>query len=142
LESVEVDAAAGDVRLDEEGGATVANSKKRFITPAIAAVLAFRSTEGRDAEPDGDADDALLKPGKTIAAQNNFGPRILAGGIGFGLVGMAFGRLSQPFSSILGFYGAGRLAYSNIVGKGQEVTFPKNTPVEIRFSPQNSQASN
>ena len=142
LESIEVDSASGDVRLDEEGGATVANSKKRFIAPAIAAALAFRTTEGRDAEPDNDADDVGLKPGQTIGATRNFGPRILAGGIGFGLVGMAFGRLSQPFSSVLGFYGAGRLAYSNIVGKGLEVTFPRNTPLEIRFSSQSSTASN
>jgi hypothetical protein len=94
------------------------------------------------AEPDNDVDDVGLKPGQTIGATNNFGPRLLAGGIGFGLVGMAFGRLSQPFSSVLGFYGASRLAYSNIVGKGQEVTFPKNTPLEIRLSSQRSPASN
>jgi hypothetical protein len=111
LESVGVSDAAGSVRLDEEGGATVADSKKRFIAPAIAAVLAIRSTEGKDVEPDNDSDDAAFKAGKIPGSTgNHFGPRMLAGGIGLGLVGVALGRLSQPVSSILGFYGAGRLA--------------------------------
>jgi hypothetical protein len=135
LESVGVSDDAGHVKLDAEGGTTVENSKKRFIAPAIAAVLAMRSTEGKDTEPDNDADDAAFKAGKIPGSSgNHFGPRVLAGGIGFGLIGAALGRWSQPVSSILGFYGAGRLAYSNIIGRGQEVMFPRNTPVEIRFS--------
>jgi hypothetical protein len=138
LESVGVDATAGNVQIDDEGGVTVADSKKRFIAPALAVLLASRSTEGKDVEPDNDADDVggAVRSGRIGGPGNNFGPRILAGGIGFGLVGAALGRLSQPVSSILGFYGAGRLAYSNIVGPGQEITFPKNTPLEIRFSPE------
>lgn len=137
LESVGVSDDAGNVKLDEEGGTTVADSKKRFIAPAIAAVLAMRSTEGKDTEPDNDADDVAFKAGKIPGSSgNHFGPRILAGGIGFGLLGAALGRWSQPVSSVLGFYGAGRLAYSNIIGRGQEITFPRNTPVEIRFSSQ------
>jgi hypothetical protein len=138
LESVGVDDTAGNVRLDEEGGATVQDSKKRFIAPAIAALFALRSTEGKDTEPDNDADDAAFKAGKIPGSTggNHFGSRILSGGIGFGLFGAALGRLSQPVASILGFYGAGRLAYSNIIGRGQEITFPKNTPIEIRFASQ------
>jgi hypothetical protein len=135
LAGVEVDGKSGEVRLDEEGGVSVADSKKRFIAPAVASLLAIRSTEGKDVEPDNDADDVGMRPGQIGGGGNNFGPRILAGGIGFGLVGAALGRLSQPVSSVLGFYGAGRLAYSNIIGRGQEITFPKNTPLEVRFSP-------
>jgi hypothetical protein len=134
LESVGVDQTAGNVRIDEEGGVTATDSKTRFIAPAVAAVLAFRSTEGKDTEPDNDSDDATLKPGHIPGSSNHFGPRILAGGIGFGLLGAALGRLSQPVSSVLGFYGTARLAYSNIIGRGREITFPENTPVEIRFS--------
>jgi hypothetical protein len=137
LESVGVSDDAGNVKLDAEGGTTVADSKKRFIAPAIAAVLAMRSTEGKDTEPDNDSDDAAFKAGKIPGSSgSHFGPRVLAGGIGFGLLGAALGRWSQPVSSVLGFYGAGRLAYSNIIGRGQEITFPKNTPVEIRFGSQ------
>ena len=33
----------------------------------------------------------------------------------------------------LGFYGSGRSIYSNVVARGQEVTFPMNTAIEIRF---------
>ena len=136
LESVEVDSNTGNVRLDEEGGATVENSKTRFIAPAVAALLAMRTTEGRDHEPDNDPDDVGLKPGQTIAATNHFGANIIAGGIGFGFIGAALARIASPVSSTLGFYGAGRLAYSNIVGRGQEITFPKNTPLEIRMGSQ------
>jgi hypothetical protein len=136
LESVGVEDTAGNVRLDEEGGVSVQDSKKRFIAPAIAALFALRSTEGKDTEPDNDSDDAAFQAGRIPKSTggNHFGPRILAGGIGFGLLGAALGRLSQPVASMLGFYGAGRLAYSNIIGRGQEITFPKNSPVEIRFS--------
>jgi hypothetical protein len=133
LESVGVDQTAGNVRIDEEGGVTATDSKTRFIAPAVAALLAFRSTEGKDTEPDNDADDATLKPGHIPSSSNHFGPRILAGGAGFGLLGAALGRLSQPVASVLGFYGTARLAYTNIIGRGREITFPQNTPVEIRF---------
>src|SRR5581483_4843582 len=57
LDSVEVDSSSGNVKLDEEGGATVQNSNTRFIAPAVAALLAMRTTDGRDHEPDGAADD-------------------------------------------------------------------------------------
>jgi hypothetical protein len=43
------------------------------------------------------------------------------------------GRLSRPFGVGLGLYGAGRSIYLNIIARGQEVTFPLNTPIEVRF---------
>jgi hypothetical protein len=134
LDSVEVDSSTGNVKLDEEGGVRVQNSNTRFIAPAVAALLSMRTTEGRDHEPDGDADDVGLKPGQTIAATNHVGANVLAGGIGFGFIGAALGRLASPIATTLGFYGVGRLAYSNIVGRGQEISFSRNTPVEIRMT--------
>jgi hypothetical protein len=44
------------------------------------------------------------------------------------------GRLLGPAGPFLGFYGAGRSVYSNIIARGQEVTFPADTPIEIRLS--------
>ena len=71
------------MKLDAEGGTTAEDSKKRFIAPAIAAVFALRSTEGKDTEPDNDSDDAAFKAGKiTSSTGNHFGPRVLAGGMG------------------------------------------------------------
>jgi hypothetical protein len=35
--------------------------------------------------------------------------------------------------SALGFYGLARSVYSNIVARGREVTFEKNTAMAIRF---------
>jgi len=126
LDGVEVDNKRGAVQLDEEGGAAGNSSNKRFIMPAITMVLAMNGSEGP--EP------VRVHHIPTGATNNNFGPRLISGGIGFGLLGSAIGRLIGPAGPVLGFYGAGRSAYSNIVARGPEVTFPADTPIEIRLS--------
>jgi hypothetical protein len=35
----------------------------------------------------------------------------------------------------LGIYGAARMTYSNVIGKGDEVLFPADTPIQIQTSP-------
>jgi hypothetical protein len=126
LDGVEVNTKEGAVQLDEEGGAAGTDSKKRFIMPAITTLLAMNGSEGP--EP------VRVHHIPTGATRNNFGPRLISGGIGFGLLGSAMGRLLGPAGPILGFYGAGRSVYSNIIARGQEVTFPADTPIEIRLS--------
>ncbi|HLH29852.1 MAG TPA: hypothetical protein VKY31_01530 [Terriglobia bacterium] len=126
LDGVEVDNKTGAVQLDEEGGAAADSSKKRFIMPAITTMLAMNGSEG--AEP------VRVHHIPTGATRNNFGPRIISGGIGFGLIGSAMSRFLGPVGPFLGFYGAGRSIYSNIIGPGQEVTFPADTAIEIRLS--------
>jgi hypothetical protein len=126
LDGVEVNTKEGAVQLDEEGGAAGDSSKKRFIMPAITMVLAMNGSEGP--EP------VRVHHIPTGAYRNNYGPRLISGGIGFGLIGSAMGRLLGPAGPVLGFYGAGRSAYSNIVARGPEVTFPADTPIEIRLS--------
>lgn len=126
LDGVEVNTKDGAVQLDEEGGAAGAPSKKRFIMPAITTVLAMNGSEGP--EP------VRVHHIPTGATNNNFGPRLISGGIGFGLLGSAMGRLLGPAGPILGFYGAGRSVYSNIIARGQEITFPADTPIEIRLT--------
>jgi hypothetical protein len=113
------------VQIDEEGGAAAASSKKRFIAPAISMVLAMNGAEGR--EP------VRVHHIPTGAYHNNYAGHLLSGAVGFGLLGGAMGRFIGPVGSALGFYGAGRSIYSNVVARGQEVTFPMNTPIEIRF---------
>jgi hypothetical protein len=100
LDGVEVNAKEGAVELDEEGGTAGASSKKRFIMPAITMVLAMNGSEGP--EP------VRVHHIPTGATRNNFGPRLISGGIGFGLIGTAMGRLIGPAGPFLGFYGAGR----------------------------------
>ncbi len=126
LDGVEVNAKDGAVQIDEEGGAAAASSNKRFVVPAIMMVLAMNGSEGP--EP------VRVHHIPTGAYRNNYGPRLISGGIGFGLIGLAMGRLLGPIGPVLGFYGAGRSVYSNIVARGQEVSFPADTPIEIRLS--------
>ena len=85
LDGVEVNTKEGAVQLDEEGGAAGESSKKRFIMPAITTLLAMNGSEGP--EP------VRVHHIPTGATRNNFGPRIISGGIGFGLIGTAMGRL-------------------------------------------------
>jgi hypothetical protein len=126
LDGVEVNAKEEGVQIDEEGGAAADNSKKRFIMPAITTMLAMNGSEGP--EP------VRTHHIPTGAYHNNYGPRLISGGIGFGLLGSAMGRLMGPVGPVLGFYGAGRSVYSNVVARGQEVSFPADTPIEIRLS--------
>jgi hypothetical protein len=126
LDGVEVSTKEGEVQLDEEGGAAGAPSKKRFIMPAITTLLAMNGSEGP--EP------VRVHHIPTGATRNNFGPRLISGGIGFGLLGSAMGRLLGPAGPVLGFYGAGRSVYSNIIARGQEITFAADTPIEIRLT--------
>lgn len=126
LDGVEVNTNDGAVQLDEEGGTAGASSKKRFIMPAITMVLAMNGSEGP--EP------VRVHHVPTGAYNNNYGPRLISGGIGFGLIGTAMGRLLAPAGPVLGFYGAGRSVYSNIIARGQEITFPADTPIEIRLN--------
>jgi hypothetical protein len=125
LDGVEVNGKDGAVQIDEEGGVAAASSKKRFIAPAVTMVLAMSGAEGP--EP------ARIHHIPTGGYRNRYGTRLISGGIGLGLVGSALGRFIGPIGPILGFYGAGRSVYSNVVARGQEVNFPADTPIEIRF---------
>jgi hypothetical protein len=88
-------------------------------------VLAMNGAEGR--EP------VRVHHVPTGQFRNNYGGHLLSGVVGFGLLGGAMGRFMGPAGSALGFYGAGRSIYSNVIARGQEVTFPMNTAIEIRF---------
>lgn len=116
--------------IDDEGGAKVANSNTRFIEPALA-VFALRGTlRHRGFDNDGDANDV---PGYT--PRPNVGAGAVGGFLGFGLIGSALAQVSRPFGIAFAVVGVGRTAYTAIVGKGQEVTFPKDTPIEVQLAP-------
>jgi hypothetical protein len=126
-----VDASADDhVAVDDEGGATVENSKTRFIAPALSLMMLHASIE-RDghsfADPDGD--------GTIKNAGSGVGSRGAGGFIGMGLIGVAVSQISRPVGIAMGAYGAARTLYSNVFGKGREVTFPADTPIQVRLAP-------
>jgi hypothetical protein len=123
LESVEV-GGKEKITMDSEGGTKVTSSKTRFIAPAVTVMLA---AGGLDQDP------VRSNGVPTGAIQSNAAGQALAGGVGFGLIGMGLGQISRPVAAAIGFYGAGWSIYSNVVGRGQEVQFPAETAIEVRF---------
>jgi hypothetical protein len=122
------------VTLDDEGGARVSNSKTRFVAPALA-ILALRgSLRGRRHGPDGDGDANDL-PGAPTTASGDFGAQGLGGFFGFGLLGIGLSQISQPVGVAFAVVGAARTVYTNILGKGQELKFPADTPIQIQLAP-------
>jgi hypothetical protein len=126
-----IDASGDDrVAVDDEGGATLENSKTRFIAPALSLLSLHASTEGdghRFADPDGD--------GSIRTAGSGAGSRGVGGFIGMGLIGAAVSQITRPVGIALGVYGAARTIYTNVLGKGREVTFQADTPIQVRLAP-------
>jgi hypothetical protein len=124
------------IALDDEGGAAVKNSKTRFVEPAIA-LLALRGSfdHGEGGGFEGGATGGAVRTTSVSARGGGGFARGISGLIGFGAIGFVVGRLSPPVGSALGFAGAARSVYTNIVGKGQEVHFAAVTPIEVQLGP-------
>ncbi len=121
--------------LDDEGGAAVANSKSRFVAPALAALAlraSLRQGEGRGFE----TGTANVEARSTSASvRSGLGARGLGGFLGFGLLGAALAQISQPIGIGFTVYGVGRSVYTNILGRGQEVRFAADTPIQVQLAP-------
>ncbi len=133
-----VDAAAGDhVELDAEGGAHAITPKTKFIVPAIDVLLATSSLDGLDPH-----NRRRIAEGRGPQGPD-FGGGAVRGGAGFGLVGSVIGLVAhfRPVSTCFAFYGAGWSVYTHILARGNNVVFPKNTPMEIRFGTHGGQKS-
>jgi hypothetical protein len=130
-----VDASEGDhVAVDDEGGATLTNSKTRFIAPALS-LLALHASMEHDGhsfeDPDGD--------GTIKNAGSGAGSRGVGGFIGMGFLGAAVSQITRPVGIAMGVYGAARTIYTNVLGKGREVVFAADTPIQVRLAPGLSQ---
>ena len=126
-----VQASADDhVAVDEEGGATVTNSKTRFIAPTLS-LLALHASIEQDghsfADPDGD--------GSIHTAGSGIGSRGFGGFLGLSLIGVAISQVSRPVGIALSFVGVARTMYTNVLGKGREVSFPADTPIQVQLAP-------
>src|SRR5271157_167255 len=133
-----VDAAAGGhVELDAEGGAHAITPKTKFIAPAIDVLLATSSLDGLDPH-----NRRRIAEGRGPQGPD-FGGGAVRGGAGFGLVGSVLGLVAhyRPVSACFAFYGAGWSVYTHIVARGNNIVFPKNTPMEIRFATHEGQKS-
>jgi type IV secretory pathway VirB10-like protein len=119
LESLQADRGQ-NVTLDAEGGAQAVPPKTRFLTTTIAVGLGAASFLG---DTFGDT-----------------GPRASGGAGGYKLIGIAIGLAvhSQSLGMAMGSFGAVRSIYVNFVARGPELTFPKNTPMQIGIAPPRS----
>lgn len=119
---------AQKLKVDDEGGVQAVDSKKRFLAPAISALIAAKALD-RDA-------------GKVQTAQGgNYAGRTLGGFSGFGFAGALAAQASRTVGSVLGIYGLGWSVYSNIVAKGGEVEFVRDTSLEVVLGPRKLPAS-
>jgi hypothetical protein len=117
-----------NVTIDEEGGARMTNPKTRFIAPVVS-LFAARAATNRDIIDAGEVGNAAPINGA------NVGGRALGGFFGLGAVGMAVAQISRPVATSLGLVGLGETVYRSLLGKGSEVVFPADTPLQLQLSP-------
>ena len=120
------------VTVDDEGGARVTNSKTRFIAPALAVLALRASVDHEHHRLDGDADDAEEAG---AAEGGSYGSRGVGGFLGFGLAGAALSQISRPLGVAFAVAGVARTVYRNILGRGQELRFAADTPIEVQLAP-------
>jgi hypothetical protein len=124
------------VVLDDEGGAAVGNSKARFVAPALA-ILALRASvdqgEGRRLETG--AGTVNARATSASVGPGNLAGRAFGGLIGFGLIGAALSQISRPLGVAFGVVGVARSVYTNVLGKGQELHFQADTPIQVQLAP-------
>jgi hypothetical protein len=125
LHSVDI-STDGHVAVDEEGGAQATNSKARFVAPALA-VLALAGA--------GDGEEHPVSPKHPNGGGGNPGSMSLGGWLGSSLIGAAIAPLSQPLGLALAIAGVARTTYSSVVGKGLNVQFGADTPIELELAP-------
>jgi hypothetical protein len=126
LESVE--ASADDhLALDEEGGARMTNSKTRFIMPALA-VLALRGGLHHEDHLDPDGDGHIIH-------SSNPGALGTGGFFGLGILGVGLSQIARPVGIALSVVGAGRTLYANVLGRGREMKFAPDTPMQLQLAP-------
>jgi hypothetical protein len=113
--------------LDDEGGATLENSKTRFIAPALA-LLAMRGTLDSHEHLDPDGDGHMIH-------STNPGAVTAGGFFGLGLLGIPLSHMAPPIGVGLSIFGAAKTVYSNILAKGREVQFPAETPIQLQLPP-------
>jgi type IV secretory pathway VirB10-like protein len=104
-----------NARLDPEGGSKATSPKSRFVTTGLSVSLAIVGSGGKN-----DVGDA--------------GPAA-GGATAFRLVGIAVGLAvrSHTLAILMSAYGGSRSIYTNFFGRGRNISFPKDTTMEIGF---------
>jgi hypothetical protein len=101
--------------LDQEGGAKATNPKSRYVTTGISVSLALVGSGGKN-------------------DVGNAGPAA-GGATAFKLVGVAVGLAvrSHTLAILTSAYGGSRSIYTNFFGRGRNISFPRDTSMEIGF---------
>ena len=120
------------VVLDDEGGASIVNSKARFVAPALATLALVGTMHQRL-----DYDTGGLGP---EAQQGTVGSRGLGGFFGFSLVGAALSQLSHPVAVGFGVLGVARSVFVSVFAKGRNVAFPAHTEMQVQLAAEPDEA--
>jgi hypothetical protein len=109
---------AYNARLDPEGGTKATNPKSRYVTTGISVTLAMIGSGGKN-------DVGLAGP-------------VAGGATAFKLVGIVVGLAvrSHTLAILMSAYGGSRSIYANFFGRGRNISFPKDTTMEIGFGGQ------
>jgi hypothetical protein len=101
--------------LDSEGAAKATNPKSRYIDTGISVSLAMVGSGGKN-------------------DVGNAGPAA-GGATAFRLVGIAVGLAvrSHTLAILMSAYGGSRSIYVNFFGRGRDISFPRDTTMEIGF---------
>jgi hypothetical protein len=104
---------ADNPSLDPEGGAKATNSKSRYVSTGISVSLAMVGSGGKNDVGEG-------------------GP-VAGGAVAFRLVGIAVGLTvrSHTLGILMSAYGGSSSIYRNFFGRGRNISFPKDTTMEI-----------
>ena len=115
-------AATDNLKLDQEGGAKATDSKTRYLSTGVTLAFAAAGAHHDDGDHGGHGDSG--------------GSSVAGGAAGFKLVGIVLGAAvqSQAFGIASGIYGSSRSVYTNFLGRGRDIVFPKNTAMDVTFS--------
>jgi hypothetical protein len=121
----DAEARGAAVTVNGEGGVQAKESNTRFISAGVAVLASQLAGPGdRSRGPNG----AVSQPSR------NIGGNALGGGLGFGLLGAAASQASPNVGRAFAYYGLAWSLYSNLIAKGHEVDFEKNTAVDVGFN--------
>jgi len=112
------------IRIDSEGAMSIAQSKARFLAPALA-LVSLRGGFNVSSDPFGRA--------LAGAYSGSLIKRLLVGDAGFGLPAGIAGRMIPPIGIGLGLYSLGHSVFFNLLARGPEINFSRDTPLEIRL---------
>ncbi len=121
----DAEASGAAVRVNGEGGVQAKESNTRFINVGVAVLLSRAAGQG---------DRSRGSNGVLSGPSRNIGGNTLGGGLGFGLLGSAASQASPNVGSAFAYYGLAWSVYANVIAKGHEVDFGKNTAVDVSFT--------